>query len=130
MATNDSAGANPVATVPGNWQGSFAGAVGAVVVGALSNAGYIGIVAKFIAVPAMVISGVVMTPEMIVGGIVMMAVTGAVSYGVSHVSGIKTVNDLYNMIPSTYAEYPGDSPKPAGTTNLVDSAGNPVKAEP
>jgi len=108
----------PYVAVPGNLAGSLAGAAASVAVGFLVHAGYLATAAAFMG-----------CPEAAVSGLAMALVGAAVNYGITHVTAIKSLNDLYAMIPTTYAEYPGDSPKPAGTTNLVDSAGNPVKVD-
>lgn len=87
----------PPASVPGNLSGTLAGVAATVAVGFLSNAGYLAIAATATGLPIATISILAMA---IVGG--------AVNYGVTHVAAIKSLNDLYAALPTTYAEYPGD----------------------
>jgi len=93
---------NPIATVPGNASGSLAAGVAAIVVGYLTKAGYITTIAGAMGLPEASIVA-------LIGGIIV----AGVSYGVTHVAAIKSVNDLYSSIPDTYAEYPNDPKLPA-----------------
>jgi len=96
-------------TVPGNLSGTLAGAAATMAVGFLSSAGYLTIAATAIGVPEATISVLAMA---IVGGIV--------NYGVSHVTGIKSLNDLYKALPTTYAQYPAEKATEGTTTNLIN----------
>ena len=87
----------PPSVVPGNFSGSLAAGVAAVAVGWLTKAGYIAVVAGAVGLPEA--SVVALAGGLIVAG---------VSYAVTHVAAIKNVNDLYNVMPQTYPEYPHD----------------------
>ena len=96
-------------TVPGNLLGTLAGVAASLAVGALSHAGYLATAALAVGMPEATMTAIAMA---IVGGVV--------NYGVTHVAAIKSLNDLYAMLPNTYAEYPADKNAPAGSaTNLT-----------
>ena len=79
----------------GNLTGSFAGAVAGIAVGALSHFGYLAAAAAFVGFPEATVAAVAA------------AVIGAgVNYAATRVAQVKSLNDLYNALPSTYPEYP------------------------
>ena len=113
-------GQNPVdpalpATVPGNLSGTLAGAAATLAVGWLASAGYLSIIATALGLP-----------EAAVGTFTVAVVGAGVNYAVTHFSGVKAVQDFYNMIPSTYAEYPPQPSAGASVTNLRTSSGDKV----
>ena len=84
-------------TVKGNLSGTLAGVAATVAVGFLSNAGYLAAAAAATGLPVATLS------------VLAMAVVGGVfNYSVTHVAAIKSLNDLYAALPTTYAEYPKD----------------------
>ncbi len=93
---------NPVPTVPGNASGSLAAGIATIAVGYLTKAGYISAIAGAIGLPEASIVA-------LIGGIIV----AGVSYGVTHIAAIKSVNELYSTIPGTYPEYPNDPKLPA-----------------
>lgn len=93
---------NPIATVPGNASGSLAAGVASIVVGYLAKAGYIAAIAGAVGLPEASIIA-------LIGGLIV----AGVSYGVTHIAAIKSVNELYSAVPHTYAEYPNDPKPPA-----------------
>lgn len=109
------------AMLPANLKGTLAGVAATFAVGYLSNAGYLLIAATALGVP-----------EATIGVIAMAIIGGAVNFGVTHVASIKSLNDLYNDLPTTYSapsDYPADKLLPENVTNIktnMTNNGNPV----
>ena len=107
----------PNPTVPANLAGTLAGVAATMAVGFLTHAGYLALAAAAIGVPEATMSVVAMA-----------VIGGAVNFGVTHIATLKTIDNIYQAIPTihTYAEYPGDAPLPLVKTNLVTKTGENV----
>ena len=104
-------GSNPPTTVAGNLQGTLAGFVATIAVGAISHAGYLAIAASFLGVPEATLCVVAMA-----------VIGGAANYAVTHYAGLKSYADLYAAIPTTYQEYPSEKSTEGTPTNLSNGS--------
>ena len=93
---------NPKKPVAGNLSGTFAGFVAMLVAGSMSSHG------MFAWFAALVTSDPVMSGQIESGAFVfVVALVGSlVNYGVTHFAQVKKLKDLYDALPTTYAEYP------------------------
>lgn len=90
-----------------NTYGSLAGLVAGFVTAKLTTAGIIATIATFAGVP-----------ELTVLSLLSIVVASAVNYGVTHVSELKSIDDVVAALPKTYPEYPDDKKGAATPNNL------------
>ena len=115
----------PNPTVPANLAGTLAGVAATMAVGFLTHAGYLALAAAAIGVPEATMSVVAMA-----------VIGGAVNFGVTHIATLKTIDNIYQAIPTihTYAEYPAtpmekliqENHVDKETSNLTTKDGTPV----
>lgn len=137
--TNPTTTPPPVA-VPGNLKGTLAGAVAALGTAALVKTGIFASAAALLegtGMSSLVATGLVACgipvvstqPEVLLATVAAVAVGAAVNWGVTHYSGLKTCEEYYKMLPSTYAEYPNSGPAGTSTTNLTTKDGQKVNKD-
>ena len=104
---------DPTKPVSGNLRGTLAGAAATVASGYLLKSGIITNVAQYFCAGTEMCGQV----ESALFLLALAGVGGIVNYAVTHFSQVKKLEELYQMLPSVYQEYPEDKDKPAGNLN-------------
>lgn len=110
---------DPTKPVGGNFRGTLAGFVAFTATGWIAKKGLFGTIAAYLCDPNL--QTALMTCEEMEWSLALFFAAGvgsAINYAVTHFSQVKKLSELYDMLPSTYAEYPNDDkPKSLGMDN-------------
>jgi len=105
---------DPSKPVAGNFNGTLAGAAATVAAGYLLKTGIITKTATFFCTDTSMCGEI----ESALFLLALAGVGGVVNYAVTRFSQVKKLEQLYNMLPSTYREYPNEKRKPTNITNI------------